>query len=123
MHPRTLMSYERIGLIEPERCSNRRVYSENDLQWLGCVQDINRSAGVSLHGLSMLLKFVPCWAVLEQAGKEESPCRESPGSPTLGRVDRAYSGRATADCRACGVYREQREQARVALENRGTLES
>ena len=118
VHPRTLMAYERIGLIQPERCSNRRIYSENDLRWLGCVQSFNRNAGISLHGLSMLLKFVPCWAVREQAQNGAEPGRESPGAPSLDRVERAYSGTAPADCRTCGVYRRQREETRAALERR-----
>jgi MerR family transcriptional regulator/heat shock protein HspR len=115
LHPRTLMAYERIGLIRPARRRTRRVYSDNDLRWIGCVQDFNRKAGVSLHGLTMLRRFLPCWAVREQVESGSVGGWEPPGPASLDRVHRAYSGQAPGACRNCGVYRAGRDEARAAL--------
>jgi len=115
LHPRTLMAYERIGLIRPARRRTRRIYSDNDLRWLGCVQEFNRSAGVSLHGLTMLRRFLPCWAVREQVERDCAGGFEPPGAASLDRVHRAYSGEAPGVCRTCGVYRAGRDEARAAL--------
>jgi len=119
VHPRTLMAYERIGLVKPARRSNRRMYSEDELRWLGCAQVLNREGGISLQGLSTLLKFVPCWAILSQA--ESGGCGDCspaahPAEDCLERVRRAYAGSAPETCRTCGIYRRNREQARIALE-------
>ena len=43
-------------------------YSAPELRWLGCVQELNREGGISLQGLSTLLRFVPCWAVRRPSG-------------------------------------------------------
>lgn len=115
LHPRTLMAYERIGLIRPARRRTRRIYSDNDLRWLACVQDFNRHAGVSLHGLSMLRRFLPCWAVREQMERDAGGGWEPPGLTSLERVHRAYLGEAPVACRGCGVYRAGRDEARAAL--------
>jgi MerR family transcriptional regulator, heat shock protein HspR len=119
LHPRTLMAYERIGLIRPARRRTRRVYSDNDLRWIGCVQEFNRHAGVSLHGLTMLRRFLPCWAVREQVERDAGGGWEPPGAESLDRVHRAYSGQAPGECRSCGVYRAGREKARLALDSCG----
>lgn len=114
VHPRTLMAYERIGLVTPERQSNRRMYSEEDLCWIGCAQDLNRSAGISLHGLAMLLRFVPCWAVRGQVegGEDAQPSPEK----MIANVNRAFAGQATERCRGCQRYRGRSEDARAALD-------
>jgi len=119
VHPRTLMAYERIGLVKPQRRSNRRMYSEDELRWLGCAQAMNREGGISLQGISTLLRFVPCWAILAQV-KDGVPggCSpaDHPAEDCLDRVRRAYAGSAPGTCRTCGVYRRNREHARSALE-------
>lgn len=118
LHPRTLMAYERIGLVKPERRSNRRMYSDNEIRWLGCVQVMNREGGISLQGLSTLLRFVPCWAILgqvERGGSGDCSPAAHPAGACLERVQRAYAGHAPGTCRSCGIYRENRDRALTAL--------
>jgi MerR family transcriptional regulator/heat shock protein HspR len=118
VHPRTLMAYERIGLVRPARRSNRRYYSNDELRWLGCVQTLNREGGISLQGLTTLLRFVPCWAIRSElhAAPEPSP-EPTPIELRLDRVRRAYAGAAPQYCRDCGVYRGSRGPCREALRN------
>ena len=120
VHPRTLMAYEKIGLVKPRRRSNRRMYSEDELRWLGCAQIMNREGGISLQGLSTLLRFVPCWAILSQVeggGRGDCSPARHPAGDCLERVRRAYAGSAPGTCHTCGVYRRNREQALSALES------
>ena len=122
VHPRTLMAYERIGLVRPARRSNRRYYSADELRWLGCVQTLNHEGGISLQGLSTLLRFVPCWAIRSElrAGSEPAPATTSIET-RLDRVRRAYAGAAPEYCQSCGVYRESRGPCRDALRAAGTV--
>jgi MerR family transcriptional regulator/heat shock protein HspR len=115
VHPRTLMAYERIGLVRPARRANRRYYSPDELRWLGCVQTLNREAGISLQGLSTLLRFVPCWAIRSELHAGPEPAAAAPVESRLERVLRAYAGAAPEYCRNCGVYRESRGPCREAL--------
>jgi MerR family transcriptional regulator/heat shock protein HspR len=113
------MAYERIGLVKPARRSNRRMYSDDELRWLGCAQVMNRQGGISLQGLSTLLRFVPCWAILSQVksgGPGDCSPAAHPAEDCLERVRRAYAGSAPESCRTCGIYRRNRSQTRTALE-------
>jgi MerR family transcriptional regulator/heat shock protein HspR len=113
------MAYERIGIVKPGRRSNRRVYTDDEIQWVGCAQDLNRRGGISLHGLAALLRFVPCWAVRSAAGSrgpKESGLPEFPAGPCLERVHRAYDGEAPEPCVSCGVFLKNRNASRIALE-------
>ncbi|MGQ0721594.1 MAG: MerR family transcriptional regulator [Candidatus Eiseniibacteriota bacterium] len=122
VHPRTLMAYERIGLVRPARRSNRRHYSPDELRWLGCVQTLNREGGISLQGLSTMLRFVPCWAIRSELHAGSGPAGAAPPiEARLERVRRAYAGSAPEYCRDCGVYRENRGPCREALRTAGTL--
>jgi MerR family transcriptional regulator/heat shock protein HspR len=118
VHPRTLMAWERIGLVKPARRSTRRHYSDDELRWLECVQAFNREGGVSLKGLSTLLRFVPCWAIRGQIQSGEGVCCPPayPAKQSLDRVRGAYAGSAPRECRSCGVYLSNVEPCGAALE-------
>jgi len=120
VHPRTLMAYERLGLVRPARRSGRRAYSAADRRWLTCLREFNREGGVSLQGLSTLLQFVPCWAIrseLTRGGRKVAAVpSDYPASDCLDRVTRAYSGEACPDCRSCDNYRGGSGPGREALD-------
>lgn len=114
------MAWERMGLVRPARDGGRRVYSEDELRWLGCLRTFNRQGGVSLQGLSALLKFVPCWGIRAQLdGRDGAPCDPAawPAAACLERVARAYAGDAPEGCRTCGIWRTRRREGVGALRN------
>jgi len=58
-HPRTLMLYEDVGLIEPFRTTtNRRRYSQRDIRKLRVIQTLTREKGVNLAGVKHLLTLL-----------------------------------------------------------------
>jgi len=57
-HPRTLMLYESVGLIEPFRTpTNRRRYSQRDIRCLEVIQTLTRERGVNLAGVRDILQL------------------------------------------------------------------
>jgi MerR family transcriptional regulator/heat shock protein HspR len=65
-HPRTLMMYENLGLITPERtATNRRRFSQRDVIKLQNIQKLTRSHGVNLAGARHILQLLK---ILEEAG-------------------------------------------------------
>ena len=55
-HPRTLMAYESVGLVVPQRTpTNRRRFSQRDILKLQTIQDLTRSHGVNLAGVRYIL--------------------------------------------------------------------
>lgn len=117
LHPRTLMAWERLGLVKPARLGGRRVYSEGEIRWVGCLQAFNREGGISLQGLSALLRFVPCWAIRAEVERGSAPCvpSEYPAATCLERVSRAYAADAPASCHDCEIYRDHAASSRRAL--------
>jgi MerR family transcriptional regulator, heat shock protein HspR len=59
MHPQTLRSYERMGLVRPHRADSRnRLYSENDIERLRRIQRLTRELGVNLAGVGVILDLL-----------------------------------------------------------------
>lgn len=57
-HPRTLMLYEDVGLVEPFRtATNRRRYSQRDIRRLQVIQKLTREKGVNLAGVRHILSL------------------------------------------------------------------
>jgi MerR family transcriptional regulator/heat shock protein HspR len=55
-HPRTLMAYESVGLVVPQRTpTNRRRFSQRDILKLQTIQDLTRAHGVNLAGVRYVL--------------------------------------------------------------------
>ncbi len=55
-HPRTLMMYEDLGLIDPYRtATNRRRYSQRNVRKLQVIQQLTREKGVNLAGVKYIL--------------------------------------------------------------------
>jgi MerR family transcriptional regulator/heat shock protein HspR len=65
VHPRTLRIYEDEGLIKPARNGNRRVFSQNDVTWIGCIRKMIHDEGISIPGIKKLLRYAPCWEITD----------------------------------------------------------
>ena len=58
-HPRTLMMYENMGLVVPQRTStNRRRFSQRDIQKLQTIQNLTRNHGVNIKGVRYVLQLL-----------------------------------------------------------------
>ena len=59
VHPRTLMLYERSGIILPYRtATKRRLFSVNDLSKLQFIKYLTRQEGVNLKGVKIILETI-----------------------------------------------------------------
>jgi MerR family transcriptional regulator/heat shock protein HspR len=58
MHPQTLRTYDRIGLVSPGRASGRgRRYSARDIALLREVQRLSQDEGINLAGVKRILEL------------------------------------------------------------------
>ncbi|ABD13701.1 putative transcriptional regulator [Frankia casuarinae] len=58
MHPQTLRSYDRLGLVTPGRTAGRgRRYSARDVALLREVQRLSQEEGVNLEGVKQILRL------------------------------------------------------------------
>jgi MerR family transcriptional regulator/heat shock protein HspR len=68
LHPQTVRSYERLGLITPHRVNRKnRVYSERDIRRLLQIRRFTQEMGVNLAGVEIILDLLE---KLEQAQRE-----------------------------------------------------
>lgn len=74
VHPRTLRIYEDEGLIKPVRSGNRRLYSANDIQWVGCLRKMIHDDGISIPGIKKLLRYATCYEIADCPEKIYCTC-------------------------------------------------
>jgi MerR family transcriptional regulator/heat shock protein HspR len=56
IHPQTLRSYERKGLIKPKRIGNQRYYSNRDIEKLKFIKELSNS-GVGKAGIDIIIEM------------------------------------------------------------------
>lgn len=74
IHPRTLRNYEDAGLITPTRKGSWRYYTLRDIQWIECLREMIHEHGVSIKGIKKLLKFTPCWNIIDCPFEKRKRC-------------------------------------------------
>jgi len=58
MHPQTLRTYDRLGLVVPKRTAGRgRRYSQRDIEKLRLVQFLSQDEGINLIGVQHILRL------------------------------------------------------------------
>ena len=56
MHPQTLRTYDRMGLVSPRRTAGRgRRYSARDIAQLRLIQRLSQDEGINLEGIRRIL--------------------------------------------------------------------
>ena len=60
VHPETIRVWERYNVIQTQRRSGKRFYSENDLKRLRFVQRL-KAEGLNLPAIRHYLRLYPCW--------------------------------------------------------------
>lgn len=58
MHPQTLRTYDRMGLVSPRRTAGRgRRYSPRDVAKLRLIQRLSQEEGINLQGIGRILEL------------------------------------------------------------------
>ena len=73
-HPQTLRTYERMGLINPQRTANGvRIYSEEDIEVVRKIQHLTQDLGVNLAGVEVVFKLLRDMEQLKAQIEEKKP--------------------------------------------------
>lgn len=88
LHPQTLRTYDRIGLVSPRRTSGRgRRYSPRDVAKLRLIQHLSQEEGVNLEGIRRILDLESELEVLrEQVAELTGLLRQTHPGPTGPRI-------------------------------------
>jgi MerR family transcriptional regulator/heat shock protein HspR len=101
---RMVRIYEERGLVQPARKNNQRLYSFNDVCWLGRIRELVNEEGYDLGDIARLISLPACWQLKNcpEEQRAECPVVRSPGKRCWEIARRA--GRFDA-CRMCQLYR------------------
>ena len=93
MHPQTLRTYDRLGLVVPKRASGRgRRYSLKDIDRLRLVQYLSQEEGINLVGVRRILELnSEVERLQKQNARLAEELRNVRTSPVSGRVFTASS--------------------------------
>jgi MerR family transcriptional regulator/heat shock protein HspR len=74
VHPRTIRNYEQKGLVTPARKGAWRYYTMRDVQWIACLREMIHAHGVSINAVKKLLKYTPCWNIIDCPFEKRQRC-------------------------------------------------
>lgn len=104
----SLRLYESEGLILPYKTeTNRRLYSNSDMQRIQCIRDMIEQKGLNFAGIKWALSMIPCWDLLPCSVEERNMCNAYTNSTTpCWSVPFKAEKCQNADCRDCHVYQQ-----------------
>jgi len=109
---RTVRIYEEKGLVSPARRRNQRLYSINDVSWLGRLRQLVNEDGYDLQDLRRLVELPACW-LLRGCPQDVRVACNVPQAPGKRCWEIMKGHGACAECRNCQIYRIANEKRRV----------
>lgn len=112
--PQSLRLYESEGLILPCRTStNRRMYSDVELERIRCIQRMIREEGMNFSGLRHLNALIPCWKLRDYPYGDHENC-----PAFLNRIQPCWTMTEKClhpeeSCRDCPVYLESADCSKL----------
>ena len=101
---RMVRIYEQRGLVQPARKNNQRLYSFNDVCWLGRLRELINEERYQIEDIARLILLPACWQLkgcLEEK-RAACPVADSPGKRCW-EIAKRQGG--SADCQTCQIYR------------------
>lgn len=88
LHPQTLRTYDRIGLVSPRRTAGRgRRYSPRDVARLRLIQRLSQDEGVNLEGIRRILELeAELEEVRERVAELTELLRQAHAAPAGSRI-------------------------------------
>jgi MerR family transcriptional regulator, heat shock protein HspR len=111
MHPQTLRTYDRMGLVSPRRTAKRgRRYSARDIARLRLIQRLSQDEGINLEGIRRILYM--------QDDIDELRSRVEQLTALLGAVQESSGSRVFTADPLGGVHLGRRVRPPLALPGR-----
>jgi MerR family transcriptional regulator, heat shock protein HspR len=111
MHPQTLRTYDRMGLVSPRRTAKRgRRYSARDIARLRLIQRLSQDEGINLEGIRRILYM--------QDDIDELRSRVEQLTALLGAVQESSGSRVFTADPLGGVHLGRRVRQPLALPGR-----
>ncbi len=106
--PAMVRIYEERGLVTPRRRNNQRLYSFNDVLWLGRIRELINEEQYDIEEIRRMITLPACWKLMNcpEQVRAECPVTRSPGKRCW-EVAR-QTGRAEA-CENCQIRRTAAE--------------
>lgn len=110
LHPQTLRTYDRIGLVSPRRTSGRgRRYSPRDVARLRLIQRLSQDEGINLEGIRRILDLESELEILrDQVTELTELLRQAHAAPAGSRV---FAADQAGGVRLAPAQRSQHLQA------------
>ena len=102
--PRMVRIYEERGLVVPERRNNQRLYSINDVCWLGRIRELINEEGYDIDEIRRMISLPACWKLTNcpEEIRAQCPVAQSPGKRCWEIARRSGEARK---CRHCQIFR------------------
>ena len=102
--PAMVRIYEQRGLVVPRRRNKQRLYSFNDVCWLGRVRELINEENYDIDEIRRMITLPACWKLVNCPDEMREACSvaQSPGKRCW-EVAR-QEGRAEA-CSTCQIHR------------------
>ena len=103
----TVRKYEAAGVVLPVRTIGKhRLFSDDDLFWLGCVRDMITHKGMTLEAIKRMVTLMPCWEMRQCPTEERAMCPAyTEDAQPCWLLTGTRSDCTTTDCRTCVVYK------------------
>ncbi len=103
----TLRMYEKEGLLIPFRKeSNQRLYSNQDIERVKCIQETINKDKINIEGIRRVLALLPCWAIVKCSNKDKTSCEFYAGhTKPCWMINHKNNFCANRECRTCEVYK------------------
>ena len=108
MSVHTLRMYENEGLILPQRTeTQRRLYSQVDIERLQCIRTMIEEKGFNLAGIKAMMSMAPCWEIKGCSESDRAQCEAYEDALEPCWVVKTKADICNdVDCSECPVYQE-----------------
>lgn len=105
--PETLRLYERKGLLIAYRTkTSRRMYSQDDIDWIACIRHQIKDKRLNISGIRHLIALLPCWEINKCKLDDHTDCMAySKSDKICWQLDKKPCNMKNTDCYNCTVYR------------------
>ncbi|MBC8344858.1 MAG: MerR family transcriptional regulator [Candidatus Marinimicrobia bacterium] len=105
--PGTLRMYEKEGILITFRTrTGRRMYSQDDLDWIISIRKLITEHKMNIAGIRRLLAILPCWDLCECSEDEHENCSAYlRNDKVCWQMSDTPCRKKNIDCYSCPVYR------------------